>query len=480
MFPAALFRESALLAVDIVNSPRMFRPMMGLVLPVLAEQTLGMLVYFSDRLLAGRFFEDPAPLAAITLMSYVLWAFWGVCSVVAIGATALVARHVGAGRWGMARRVNNQAFLLAAVVALLIAIFGGYFGHLLPRFFNFEDDALQIATVYLMTIMPSLPLLVFQTVGLASLRGSGDMITGLIVMAIVNTINVLLSWSLVIGLGPLPKMGVQGIAVGTALGIAAGAILVLLRVTVMPSRLRLSLRMLRPRLSIIRSLLRIGIPGGCESLSIIGAQVLFVGAISKLGNAATAAHGLALGVESLMFMPAAAFQTAASTMAGQYLGALDQSRARQSVMLTLATGGGLMVLCAVLIYCVPLFLARLFVSAGSENMQQVAVTASQLLRTVAIATPAFATMSILNGGLRGAGDTRFPMMISLVGLLGVRVPGAYWLAMETIHIPWIDVTIQGWGLGVLGAWYAMTTDLCVRAALTVYRFSHGGWMNVKL
>jgi len=80
--------------------------MLRLAIPVLIEQVLTMLVGFSDRVLTGHYLETPH-LAAITLMSYVLWMFWGVFQVVTIAATAMVARYVGAGDARSARKVTN-------------------------------------------------------------------------------------------------------------------------------------------------------------------------------------------------------------------------------------------------------------------------------------------------------------------------------------------------------------------------------------
>ena len=65
-------------------------------------------------------------------------------------------------------------------------------------------------------------------------------------------------------------------------------------------------------------------------------------------------------------------------------------------------------------------------------------------------------------------------------MLGVRLPLAYWFALDSVRLPGLGIVLAGWGLGVAGAWYAMATDLAVRAALILYRFSHGGWQRVKV
>src|SRR5262249_50288878 len=90
-----------------------------------------------------------------------------------------------------------------------------------------------------------------------------------------------------------------------------------------------------------------------------------------------------------------------------------------------------------------------------------------VMRVVSFALPALATINVLSGALRGAGDTRWPWLIVLFGYLLVRMPLTYLLATPT------DLGGLGWGL--YGAWIAMFADLSVRGILVAARFLHGGW-----
>ena len=109
-------------------------------------------------------------------------------------------------------------------------------------------------------------------------------------------------------------------------------------------------------------------------------------------------------------------------------------------------------------------LTRLFLRADQIAVQQMAVP---LLRIVAVAMPFLALTMIFNGALRGAGDTRWPLLFSLIGYLGLRIPLAYLLT-------------QGMPFGVQGAWWAMVIDLMVRCLLVSARFFHGGWKHVRV
>ena len=103
-----------------------------------------------------------------------------------------------------------------------------------------------------------------------------------------------------------------------------------------------------------------------------------------------------------------------------------------------------------------------------------------LLQLVAISMPSLALVLILNGALRGAGDTRVPMIFTIIGLVGIRLPLAYYLAWDDLEIPWLDLQIQGKGMGLIGAWYAMIADVVLRSLLVAGRFWQGRWREIKV
>lgn len=303
------------------------------------------------------------------------------------------------------------------------------------------------------------------------------MVHGLVIMALVNVVNISVSWAFCLGLGPCPQWGWKGIAFGTACGYTVGGLATLLVLGTGLAGLRLRWLMFRPKWALLYRLLRVGIPGGIDTLSVIFCQLWFVAVVNALGDRSAAAHGVALRIESLAFLPGAAFQVAAATMTGQYLGAKQPHKATRGVIAACVLAGLVMGSAAVIFFSFPLQLARLMVG---EHQQEVAQLAAPLLRTIALGIPPLVLLTIFSGALRGAGDTRYPMVISWLGLLGVRLPGAHLLALSTFTLPILEMSVAGWGLGVLGAWYAMVADLYVRAALTTWRFWHGGWKTIRV
>ena len=259
---------------SISQTPGTLRPLVQLVWPVLAEQVLVMLVGFSDTLLAGHYLQE-SHLAAMTVISYALWMLTNLFAFVSIGAVAMTARFVGAGDWPAANRVVTQSFLLGAHPGDRVHHRSESCGAITwPACCNCEGEPAALATRYLRILVPMLPMMMLEAVGIGCLRGAGDMVTGLATMVLVNVVNITVAWSLLLGLGPLPEMGWDALPIGTACGLRLGGLipsLVLLRGR---GGLGISPRLFRPDWSLMRRILRIGVPGGIDVLSIVGCQLV--------------------------------------------------------------------------------------------------------------------------------------------------------------------------------------------------------------
>ncbi len=460
-----------------IDEPGTFRPMLRLTMPVLIEQVLHLLVGLVDLWLAGNFLPGEAYVAAMTLMIYALWLVGNVFGFVALGSTAMTARFVGAGDREMANRVMNQSITSGLVwSALLMAAtlpLAGYF----PVVMGLEGTAAEAAHRYLAIELCVLPAVMIERVAVACLRGAGDMVSGLVVMAIVNAVNIATSYALVIGLGPLPNLGWTGIALGTAIGHICGAAILIILLVGGRAGLHLRLTAMRPDFHLILRILRIGVPGGFDVVLVSLCHLIYLRIVLSLGDVAAAAHGVAIQVEALGYMPGGAFQISAATIAGQYLGARDLVRARHSIIMACAVASAIMVAAGFVFYVAATPLASFFL--GGRPMDVVPL-AAQLLRIVAYAMAPLALVMVLTGALRGAGDTRWPLALNLLGIVLLRVPLAMYLAHDTMPLPFLDYTIAGAGLGVVGAWYAAVIDIVARALLLIARFRHDAWQRIEV
>jgi len=453
------------------------RVLLRLAIPVLLEQLLGMAVSLENRWLTGNFLKEDSYLAAMNEVAYLMWFLSSLFAAISIGAMALVARFVGAGDWTLVRRAADQSLTMGLGIVMFVAAIGVAVGPQFLAMQNLEPDAAALAQRYLAISLLVLPAIMLEQVGIACLHGIGDTVSGLIAMTAMNIVNVALSTVLTIGWGPFPKLGWDGLAIGMACGHAVAGVLILWRMWTSQLETRFTPSRSRPDREMIGRLLRIGLPGGADVLALVGCQLWYLSIVNHFGNAAAAAHGIGVTIESASFVAGSAFSVAAATLTGQFLGAGDPRAAKRAVLLAYLAGGGIVTLNGLLLYIFSDPLARAFIADGPT---EVIDKAALLLRIMAVNQPFLAASLIFSGGLRGAGDTRWPLVFTFVGFLGVRIPFAYLLAFPQLSVPLVDWQIQGFDLGIRGAWYALATDVCVRSLLVTFRFFQGGWQKVKV
>jgi putative MATE family efflux protein len=447
--------------------------MLRLAMPVMAEESLTLLVGYTDWWLAGHYLEGTEYKAAMGLMSYVLWLLPSLFAAIAIGATALIARSVGADDKSTARRVTNQAFTIGGTLALLAMVGTFFLADDFVRWMQLEQRAGELALRYVMIILPGIPFIMVAQVAAASLRGAGDTVSGFVAKSIVNVVNMTLSPMLMLGLGPFPRLGWEGLAIGTVSGHVIGGVLLCGLLLVGRSGLRLRLSQMKPDFVVIRRILNIGLPGGADVLSVLGCHLVYVSIINRMGTFAAAAHGLGVQIEALAYLPATAFLVAATTMTGQFLGAKQPELAARSVRTTAIVATIFMTSVAVVFYFGGELLTTFF--TGDVN-DPTGIVTTRLLRIVAFSTPPLGILMVLTGALRGAGDTRMPLLITFVGLIGIRIPLACLFGWGAFSL--LGFTIEGFAWGLAGAWWAMLIDVVVRSILISCRFLQGGWKKI--
>lgn len=495
-----------------------------LALPVLAQQFLVLSVGLSDRILAGRL--QPLPKversealghellalglvgggfmsgnwgnvlagelpweaarrirarhityqAAQTMAIYLSWLIAGYTVLVSVGSTALVARFVGGGNRQGAIQVTNQSILLAIAFGLLGTVAGLSGLNGLVGLLQLQGPAATFAAEYLRPLILLLVFQVIESAGIACLIGAGDTRTGFWVLGGVAVVNLPLAWGFFLGLGPLPELGFTGIAVGTAVSHTLGGLVVLAVLAVGRAGLSLHWRLLRPDWPLIWRLLRVSLPAGVDSLALIMGHLWFFGIVNSLGETASSAHGIALGWEAMSFVCGNAFGIAAMTLVGQNLGAGRPAQAARSGWVAFAMGCGMMSVMGALFF---IFAPEMFAFICPHPEQRSVIAAGvPVLRLEAFAEPALASIIIFLCALRGAGDTRVPVLLNCVGLFGVRIPLAYLLTRDTLPLG-MESHWPG-DSPLYGAWIAMVADLTVRGCLFLYRYSSGRWQRVRV
>jgi MATE family multidrug resistance protein len=435
-----------------------YHRVLALALPAVGEQVLNMAVGLVDTFMVGHL--GAQAVAAVGLANQSVMLVTTFFAAVATGATALVARHSGAREPEQANEVLRQSYLLGALLGLIGTVAGAMLAGPTMYALQAPADVVAPGTTYLAIVSFSFFLTSLMFIGNAVLRGAGDTRTPMTVMLVVNGINIVVAYVAINGLGPLPAFGVAGSAIGAATARCVGGLIVTALLMRGHGGVRLTLRRLRPNMRQIKRILNVGLPAGAEQLLMRFAQTAFAVTVASLGTQAYAAHQLAQQSESMSFMPGFGFAVAATTLAGQGLGAKDPERARADSVKAWQLGMITMSLMGVIFYVFAAQLIHLFI----DDPVVISLGVNPL-RLEAFSEPALATAMILAGALRGAGDTRSTLVITSVGLWLVRLP----LALVLVHF-----------FGLMGAWIAMGIDLNVRGVALWLRFRGGHWTRIRV
>lgn len=289
-----------------------------------------------DMIMVGRIpnaKEAAASIAAIGLTNQVVFIALSLIQSLNVGATAMVARYVGAKRTDRIENVVKHVVLLTQLlIAIPILILGLNFAEKFMTFLGAEQDALMYGTSYFKVIMLGL---VFQSFNLsiyAVLRGAGDTKTPMKINLKANFLNVIGNAILIYGLFGAPRLGVTGAGISTSLSQLIASIMIIIRMLKRETIIKLKLKeRFKLNKDIMYNLVKIGVPASLEQIAFRVGILLFVRIVASLGTVAYATHQIGLNILNLSFTPGHAFGIAASSLAGRSLGAEKPAEAEEYV-----------------------------------------------------------------------------------------------------------------------------------------------------
>jgi putative MATE family efflux protein len=384
------------------------------------------------------------------------------------GMGVLVSRFVGAGEPEKVNRAVHQAFLVSMGISLLILAPAGYL--LAPYLLDIvkaQPEVREQALPYLRIMFGmSFGMFTYFMVG-GALRAAGDARTPLRLGVVMTLLNITLNVILIRGLGPIPALGTAGAALGTA--IASGSISLVaiykLRaghwIVEIPRGLGV-----RPDWSVIRSLLRFGLPAGMQGVAMNLAGVLMLRFIGSLERSAEAQAAYAIAYTelfSLVTWTSFGLMSAAAAVAGQNLGAGQPDRSARAVQAAATFGLVLAAIVAVMFLSIP---RELFAGFGIVDAEVVSLGV-QLLRFLSVSGLFITVALAYTGGLQGTGDTRSPFVISLLSQM--VIPIGICLVLQATR-----------GLQASDIWTAILIGHVTRCTLSVLRFRQQKWRHIQV
>lgn len=441
------------------NPPSVRRRVLLLAAPVIGENLLQTMIGIVDTLFVSRLGADA--LAGVGTSIQVMFLLISVLSAIVVGGSILVAHATGAGQFVEASRMARQVMVWGVLLAVPLSILGWRFAAQFVALFGATPAVTAIAAAYLRVVLGAMVVLMLAFACSSVLRGAGDTRTPLLCTAFANVVNAVAAWAFIFGHLGFPAMGPTGSAWAATLGrtVSASLLLILL------FRGRVGIRLLgrfgwRPHLASARAILRLGLPAAMEQLLVSGAFTMLTVLIARLGTDALAAQRVVGNAMSVSQLPGFGFSIAATTLVGQSLGAGNPAEGRKAALEALrwavvwmGTAGLLFVLGG-----------QLIVRGFSTDPGVIAV-GSAALRSIALFQPTWAIGIVLSGALRGAGDTRFPLLANATSI---------WLS---VLFAW--VVVVGFGHGLPEAWLCFAAVAPLAAIAMFLRFQRTDWQHAR-
>jgi MATE family, multidrug efflux pump len=399
-------------------------------------------------------------LAAVGAGQRVFFALQAVMMAIGAGTTALVARAWGRGDRVEAARVTAASLVLGSAFGLILMIPGVGFSSHVAGIFGLDAHTVTLAASNIRWLSAFMVTFAVNFIMGGALRAAGDAWTPLYVGAFVNLLNVPLLYMLVFGWWGAPAMGVAGAALAAGLSFTAGAVVLL----GLWWKQRLAIRYIRQhwmRRERLKRLLDIGYPAGVEQLVFQAGFFAFLMLIGNYyGTRAFAAYNIGVNMLNICMVAGFGFSIAGATLVGQHLGANDPDGAVRagwrSLRLATVTMGAL----GVIVLFFARDLAHFFIGNDPETIQHTV----EFTYVLGAMMPLMAIDFAIGGSLRGAGDTRFPLITTFFGLIGMRVCLAAFFTYAGLPVRWVYAALIG--------------DYVLKGIMLLWRFRSGRWKYV--
>ena len=397
--------------------------------------------------------------AAVGTGGRIFFVIQSVMMAISTGTTALVARSYGARRYQEASQVLYDSILISIFLSFVSIFIIWVAGEDLMSLFGLELEAKDLAIDYLKVLILFSPTFGVSIVAGAAIRAAGDVKTPLYIGLFQNILNIFLLIGFVNGNYGFPELGVVGAAYAAGISFAVGTLLTLL--VWIFGIISIPLPKIKEfSFDRFRELVKVSTPAGLEQGVFQLGLLIYFWIISLYGNAPIAAYNVGINILMLSFMVGQGFTIAGATLTGQFIGAENPKEAKRSgwrsAGLTMVSMGILGIILA---------LASRPIAGYFVDDPEVIRLTVLFVWLLGIMQPLMALEFALGGALRGAGDTKSPLIIITISLIFFR------LTFAGIFV-WLNFPVEY----IFGS---LIVDYIVKAILFTYRFESGLWIKLK-
>jgi putative MATE family efflux protein len=428
--------------------------------PIFVEMLLFMLMGSADTFMLSKISDDSVASVGVAnqLISIAIIMF----GFVGTGTAVVIAQYLGADKYAQASKVAATAITLNLIFGIFISIIYIIFKETGLRMMNIPEALLADAEMYMLIVGGTLFVQALLVTVSSVLRSNGFTRDAMFVSLGMNLINVAGNYLFIYGAFGFPVLGVQGVALSTAVSRTIGLILLFV---LMYRRLKVAIPW-RDYFIISKSycykILRIGLPSAGEHLSYNTSQIMITYFITALGTAALATRIYTINIMFFVLLFGFAMGQGTQIIVGHMIGAKKTEEAYNQLLRSLRWS---------LIITVGVVLAMVTVREPLLGIftkdPEIISVGSMLLLSCILLEPGRTFNLVVINSLRAAGDANFPVIMGVISMWGIAVPLSYLLG---IH----------WGFGLLGVWIALAVDEWLRGLCMYFRWRGRKWEKMSL
>ena len=421
-------------------------------IPMLLGNVFQQMYNIVDSVVVGKYVGKGA-LAAVGTSGPIIFLLVSFIIGVTMGFTVVVSQFFGARQLDNVKKAINTLYVFTFFTSIVVSAGGMMLSRLIFKVIDLDPAIVPDAMLFLNIFLAGLIFLFGYNGTSAILRGLGDSKTPLYFLIGSVGLNIILDLIFV----PVFHWGVAGVAWATVISEACAFIVQIIYLNRYHKVVKFSFRDLTFDREIFMKSIKIGLPTGFQQTFVAAGMVALYWIVNQFGVDANAAYSVAGRIDNFAAMPAMSFAVALSTFVGQNMGANRPDRVKTGLRATLMMTSLISLFISIITVLFGKFLMRMF-----TNDQVVIDLGGDYLRIIGMFYILFSVMFVINGLLRGAGDTLIPMFISLFSLWIIRIPVAYILANNP-------------GIGVQGIWWSIPIGWLSGVVLFYGYYRMGYW-----
>lgn len=423
-------------------------------LPLLVGNLLQQFYNITDSIIVGQFLGKEA-LAAVSASFFIYYFIISLVIGVGSGTTVVISQLFGAKQYQKVQLAFSSFFIFMLVGGIILSIAGIIFAEPVFRLTNTPEEVIPQAVAYFRIYIGGTFLFVTFNSIISILRGVGESVRPMLFILITTVLNIAFDLLFIL----VFKWGIEGAARATVVSQGIGMCIALAYVNNTHPLLSIKKQDMLFDWKLFKESLKIGLPTSVQQCAIALGLIALLGIVNSFGTNTLTAYGAAGKIDTIITQAILTLSGALAAFCGQNIGAGRLDRVKKGVQFTMYTNIALGLLTFAAVYLFGNEMMRIF----TKDIDVVAIGKEYLL-IIGGFFIVHGALNVYNGALRGAGDTLFPMITSLVCLWLIRIPLAYYLS--------------SW-LGRNGIWWAIGISITIGLIVTFVYYKMGFWKRRK-